>query len=96
METVLLSTDFQKPFILQTDASGVRLGAVLLQEVDGDRRPVAFLSRKLFPRETSYSTVELECLAIKWATDSLRYVLGRPFVLETDHRALQWLDRMKD
>ncbi|KAG1926960.1 hypothetical protein F2P79_024577 [Pimephales promelas] len=96
-DSVLLSPDFQKPFILQTDASGVGLGAVLLQEVDGDRRPVAFLSRKLFPRETRYSTVEQECLAIKWATDSLRYyLLGRPFVLETDHRALQWLERMKD
>ncbi len=96
-DSVLLSPDFQKPFILQTDASGVGLGAVLLQDVNGNRRPVAFLSRKLFPRETRYSTVEKECLAIKWATDSFRYyLLGRPFVLETDHRALQWLDRMKD
>lgn len=72
-DSVLPSPDFQKPFILQTDASGVGLGAVLLQEVDGDRRPVAFLSRKLFPRETRYSTVEKECQAIKWATDSFRY-----------------------
>ena len=73
------------------------LGAVLLQEVDGTRRPVAFISRKLLQRERRYSAVELECLAIKWALDSLRYyLLGRSFQLETDHRALQWLGKMRD
>ena len=96
-DSVLLSPDFDRPFIVQTDASGVGLGAVLLQEVDGFRRPVAYISRKLVPRERRYSAVELECLAIKWALDSLRYhLLGRPFHLETDHRALQWLERMRD
>ena len=66
-------------------------------EVDGEKKPVAFLSRKLEDRETRYSTVEKECLAMKWAIDSLRYyLLGRHFSLETDHRALQWLNRMKD
>ncbi|KAI4897404.1 hypothetical protein NFI96_005671 [Prochilodus magdalenae] len=96
-DSVLLSPDFDQPFILQTDASGVGLGAVLLQEVEGQRRPVAFLSRKMFPREQRYSTVEKECLAIKWALDSLRYyLLGRSFLLETDHRALQWLEKMRD
>ncbi|TKS65328.1 Retrovirus-related Pol polyprotein from transposon 17.6 [Collichthys lucidus] len=94
---VLQSPDFEKPFILQTDASGVGLGAVLLQEVEGERRPVVFLSRKLLDRETRYSTVEKECLAMKWAIDTLRYyLLGRHFFLETDHRALQWLHRMRD
>ena len=94
---VLHSPDFEKPFILQTDASGVGLGAVLLQEVEGERRPVVFLSRKLLDRETRYSTVEKECLAMKWAIDTLRYyLLGRHFFLETDHRALQWLHRMKE
>lgn len=95
--SVLHSPDFEKPFILQTDASGVGLGAVLLQEVEGERRPVVFLSRKLLDRETRYSTVEKECLAMKWAIDTLRYyLLGRHFFLETDHRALQWLHRMRD
>ena len=95
--SVLHSPDFDKPFTLQTDASGVGLGAVLLQEVEGEQRPVVFLSRKLLDRETRYSTVEKECLAMKWAIDTLRYyLLGRHFVLETDHRALQWLHRMRD
>ena len=73
------------------------LGAVLLQEVEGEMKPVAYLSRRLLDRETRYSTVEKECLAMKWAIDTLRYyLLGRHFILETDHRALQWLNRMRD
>ena len=60
-------------------------------------KPVAHVSRKLCPRETRYAAVELECLAVKWALDTLKYyLLGRDFTLETDHRSLQWLGRMKD
>nr|XP_033936295.1 uncharacterized protein K02A2.6-like [Pseudochaenichthys georgianus] len=81
----------------KTDASDRGLGAVLLQGSSDNRHPVAYISRKLFPREVRYSTVEKEALAIKWVLDSLRYyLLGREFTLETDHKALQWMGRMKD
>lgn len=96
-DTVLYNPDFSQSFIVQTDASERGIGAVLLQGPPESRRPVAFISRKLFPREVRYSTVEKECLAVKWALDSLRYyLLGREFTLETDHKALQWLQKMKD
>ena len=63
----------------------------------GEERPVLYLSRKMLPRETRYSTIEKECLAMKWALDSLRYyLLGREFDLDTDHRALTWIQSMKD
>ncbi|KAJ8277939.1 hypothetical protein GJAV_G00081910 [Gymnothorax javanicus] len=94
---VLYSPNFDEHFILQTDASDRGLGAVLLQGPQDNRHPVAYISRKLFPREVRYSTVEKEALAIKWALDSFRYyLLGREFTLETDHKALQWMERMKD
>ena len=36
-------------------------------------------------------------MAIKAATHAFRvYLLGREFVIQTDHRALEWLDRLKD
>ncbi|XP_051271642.1 uncharacterized protein LOC127372197 isoform X5 [Dicentrarchus labrax] len=96
-EPVLYSPNFDEHFILQTDASDRGLGAVLLQGPPDDRHPVAYISRKMFPREVRYSTVEKEALAIKWALDSFRYyLLGREFILETDHKALQWMERMKD
>ena len=72
--------------MVQTDASEHGLGAVLLQRETGQLKPIAYISRKLLPRESNYSTVEKECLAIKWPFDSLRYyLLGRKFILETDY-----------
>lgn len=96
-DPVLQSPDFTQRFLVQVDASATGLGAVLLQGATGEERPVTYLSRKLLPRETRYSAVEKECLAIKWALESLRYyLLGREFDLETDHRALTWIHSMKD
>ena len=97
-EPILRGPDFDKEFIIQTDASEKGIGAVLSQyDHDGMEHLVAFYSRKLLPRETRYSTVEKECLAIKAATHNFRvYLLGRSFTIQTDHRALEWLDRLKD
>lgn len=95
---VLASPNFALPFVLQTDASERGVGAVLAQRgEDGFDHPVAYFSRKLLPREQRYSTIEKECLAIRLGIQAFRvYLLGRPFHIQTDHRALQWLDRLKD
>eukprot|EP00731_Ephydatia_muelleri_P000987 Em0001g987a len=95
---VLRSPDFQKDFVLQTDASDVDIGAVLSQLDDqGTDHPVAYFSLKLFLREQKYSTIEKDCLAIKLGTQAARvYLLGKPFVIQTDHRASEWLDRLKE
>ncbi|MGH0161652.1 UNVERIFIED_CONTAM: hypothetical protein FKN15_041322 [Acipenser sinensis] len=51
----------------------------------------------MLPRERNYSVIEKECLAIKWATQTLRYyLLGHSFNLVTDHAPLRWLSTMKD
>ena len=47
---ILKLPDFDRTFILKCDASGIGLGAMLLQEYDEGFHPVAFASRKLFPR----------------------------------------------
>ena len=97
-EPVMRSPNFSRTFVLQTDASDRGIGAILSQCDDkGKEHPIAFYSKKLLPRETQYSTVEKECLAIKAATHAFRvYLLGRQFIIQTDHRALKWLDRLKD
>jgi hypothetical protein len=95
---LLRSPDFSRPFILQTDASERGVGAVLSQRSDqGEEHPIAYFSKKLQPREEKYSTIEKECLAIKVATHAFRtYLIGRQFTVETDHRSLIWLDKLKD
>nr|XP_010769589.1 PREDICTED: uncharacterized protein LOC104945589 [Notothenia coriiceps] len=71
----------------RTDASNSGVGAVLSQHVEGVDRPVLYISRKLAQREVNYSTVEKECLAIRWAVGALRYyLLGRPFTLWPGNR----------
>eukprot|EP00731_Ephydatia_muelleri_P021055 Em0013g782a len=95
---VLRSPDFKKPFVLQTDASDRGVGAVLSQKNEaGDDNPIAYFSKKLQPREERYSTIEKECLAIKLAMQAFRtYLIGRHFTVETDHRSLVWMDKLKD
>ena len=95
---VLRSPDFNKTFVLQTDASDRGVGAVLSQlSDDGEEHPIGYYSRKLLPREERYSTVEKECLAIRLAVAAFKvYLLGRKFVIQTDHRSLEWLERLKE
>jgi hypothetical protein len=61
---VLAMADFSRRFVLQTDASSSALGAVLSQEVQGQRRPIAFASRTLSIQEKKYSAYELEYLVL--------------------------------
>lgn len=73
------------------------LGAVLSQVVGVGEQPVLYRSQKLSERETRYSTIEKECLAIRWAVLTLRfYLLGQEFTLCSDNAPLQWLHHMKD
>jgi phospholipid-translocating ATPase len=85
-------------FVLQTDASERGVGAVLSQQsAEGVHYPVAYYSRKLLPREQCYATVEKECLAVKLGVEAFKvYLLGKPFVIQTDHSSLVWLDRLKE
>ncbi|KAL3879165.1 hypothetical protein ACJMK2_031474 [Sinanodonta woodiana] len=57
---VLIAPDFSRKFIVQTDASDTAVGAVLSQTLGGEEHAVAYLSRKLLPREQKYATIEKE------------------------------------
>ena len=94
---ILRLPDVSQPFILQTDASHLGVGAVLLQEdTAGEKRPIAFANRKMLPRKSRHSTIERECLAITWAVKKFQeYLYGTEFSLETDHQPLQYLRQTK-
>ena len=93
---LMMNPDFSRSFILQTDTLGYGVGAVLSQGENGNQ-PIAYVSKKLLPRESAYSTIEKECLAIILAVKHFKaYLLGQPFMIQTDHRALRWLHQFRE
>ena len=93
---ILRLPDHSKPFILRTDASNFGLGAALMQQHDEKLYPVAYASKKLAPAETKYSTLEKECLGIVWGiTKFWLYLAGKPFILQTDHHPLAYINKTK-
>ncbi|CAM5091921.1 unnamed protein product [Eretmochelys imbricata] len=89
----LRAPDFDKSFLVTTDASERGVGAVLMQEgPDQEFHHFMFLSKKLSERESHWSISKKECYAIVYALEKLHpYVWGRRFQLQTDHDVLKWL-----
>ena len=90
---VLAFPNFTRPFILETDASGSGMRAVLAQEQeDGTTRPIAYASRSLQAHERNYGVMELEGLGVVWAVKYFRaYLYGHRCKVYTDHESLKAL-----
>ncbi|XP_077237223.1 uncharacterized protein LOC143878893 [Tasmannia lanceolata] len=89
---VLALPNFSLPFIIECDASGLGVVAVLMQM----GRPLAYFSQALHGRNLSLSTYEKELHAIIMAVKKWRpYLLGRKFVIRTDQRSLKFLLEQK-
>jgi RNase H-like domain found in reverse transcriptase/Reverse transcriptase (RNA-dependent DNA polymerase)/Integrase zinc binding domain len=89
---VLKLPDFEKPFVLECDASedAKAVGGILLQ----DGRPVAYTSKKLSGPELNYSVSDMEMLAAIYALREFRpYLEGKPFTIVTDHQPNTYLDK---
>ena len=83
-------------FVLDVDASNIAIGAKLLQLTDGEEYVTAYASFSLTAIQKRYCTIRKELLAIVRFTRHFRhYLLGRRFVLHTDHGSLTWLMRFK-
>jgi len=96
---VLAYPDFEKPFIVETDASKVGVSAVLTQKNEkGEVHPVQFTSRTMTPTERNYSACDRETLAVIFGLRQYRvYLLStEPFTLITDHKALKNTFKKKD
>ena len=86
------------PFILDTDASDFGIGAVLQQVgTDGLEHVIAYASRVLTKPERNYCTTRKEMLAlITFLRQFRHYLLGRHFIVRTDHQALKWLQTFRE
>nr|VZI26939.1 unnamed protein product [Spirometra erinaceieuropaei] len=86
------------PFILDRDASGFAIGAVLSQtDAQGVEHPICFAINTLTKSQRNYCTFCRELLAIITFIRQFKHLLiGRRFILRTDHKALQWLQSIKD
>uniref|UniRef100_A0AAV2MLZ3 ribonuclease H n=1 Tax=Knipowitschia caucasica TaxID=637954 RepID=A0AAV2MLZ3_KNICA len=83
-------------FILDTDASNNSVGAVLSQIQWGEERVLTYASSHLSPAQQRYCVTRRELLAVVRFTRQFRhYLLGRKFLLRTDHGSLTWLFRFK-
>ncbi|KAJ8414148.1 hypothetical protein AAFF_G00067460 [Aldrovandia affinis] len=92
MAPVLAYPDANQPFILDTDASNVGVGAVLSQQSDNGEHVIAYYSRALNKVEQNYCVTRRKLLAVIaallhfWA-----YLHGVRFLVRTDHASLTWL-----
>ena len=79
--------DFSVPFVLECDASGNGIGAMLQQR----GKPIAFLSQALGPKNQTLSTYERELIAIVQAVKKWQhYLQGRHFIIKTYHHSLRY------
>ncbi|XP_049525093.1 uncharacterized protein K02A2.6-like [Dermacentor silvarum] len=86
---VLAHYDPEKPLKLECDASQDGIGAVLFHTFGKTNKPVGFRSRTLTRAEKNYSQLEREALALVFGVSKFRdYLIGREFVLVTDHQPL--------
>lgn len=78
--------------LLVTDASGVGLGAVLIQFKENRPRVIGYASKSLSEAEKKYPPIEKEALGLVWGVERFKiYLLGISFELETDHKPLETL-----
>ncbi|UYV82845.1 K02A2.6-like [Cordylochernes scorpioides] len=80
-----------RPFILNTDASGIAVGACLQQEIDGVVKPIAYYSKRLIGPETRYSTIEKEAYAVVLSLQHFKHLLaGSKVEVHTDHKPITY------
>jgi hypothetical protein len=83
----LVLPDFNKTFVLECDALGKDIGAVLMQ----DGRPLVFTNKQLSERHLGQSTYEKEMLAILHVVDLwCPHLLGQRFQIKTDNQSLKY------
>ena len=86
----------KKAFHISTDTSQHRVGAVLYQVVNREKKYVSFMSKVLKKGQRNYSATKRELLAIVYTLKRWEpFLAGMKFSVETDHKALSFLHNAK-
>ena len=94
---VLAYPDREGQFILDTDASHDCMGSVLSQIQNGEEKVIAYASKKFSQSQRQYCITRKELLAVHHFVHHFKhYLLGRRFIVRTDHRALTWMLNWKN
>ena len=100
LSPVLRLPNLSKPFIVQTNASKLGTGAVLLQMDDaGVPHPCTYLSQALVGAEQNYQVYDLELLAVIHALKAWRpYLISpiEPTIFYTDHQNITYFRQLQD
>ncbi|GKT32440.1 DDE-type integrase/transposase/recombinase [Aduncisulcus paluster] len=96
-KTLLHYIDYEKHIVLQTDASDLAIGGVLLQYGEEKvAQPVLFISKVLSDCEQRWTTNEKEAYALRYCVEKCEhYLRGTHFIIQTDHANLQWMYKAK-
>ena len=84
-------------FVLDCDASYYAMGCTLSQVVEGQERVIAYASSTIPPECRNYCTTRKELLAVvKFTNQFKHYLIGKKFIVRTDHSSLTWLLKFKN
>jgi hypothetical protein len=77
---------------LYTDASDYGIGGVLIQVVNNEWRPIAFISKSLSATQLKWSTIQKEAYAIYYSCQQLDSLIrDREFEIHTDHKNITYM-----
>ena len=94
---IIISPNWNSPFEVMCDASGVALGVVLGQRKNKILHPIYYASKALNEAQKNYTVNEQELLAVVFAFEKLcSYFLGTRVIVHTDHSTLRYLMAKKD
>lgn len=94
---IIVSLDWTKPFMIMCGVSDYVVGAILRQDKDKVFHAIHYASKKLYPAQCNYTTIEKEMLVVVFACEKFRpYLMANRVYVYSDHSALKYVMKKKE